>query len=168
MNYAELRRCDVANGPGVRVSLFVSGCHHHCQGCFNEVAWNPKYGQPYTNKTKANILKYMDNSFISGLSILGGEPLESYNISSVSELILEVGDRFPDKDIWLYTGYRYEELISNVYLYYDILHNIDVLVDGKFIESLKDLNLKFRGSSNQRIIDMKKTIECGQIELLNI
>lgn len=158
MNYADIKKIDVANGYGIRVSLFVSGCRHKCKGCFNSEAWDFKFGNKYDENVENTIIDYMKKSYIKGLSILGGEPLEPENQPCIAELIKKVKE-IPNKDIWLYTGFRYEELVGelrNGYLDY-ILNNIDILVDGKFELEKKDLTLKFRGSSNQRIIDIKNT-----------
>lgn len=161
MNYATIKPHDVANGTGVRVSLFVSGCTHHCKGCFNEVAWDFNYGNPYTQETEDEIIKLLDREYIKGLSLLGGEPMEVSNQKSILPLIKRVREVFGDaKTIWIYSGYTLEELLDeNSRCHCDetveILKNIDTLVDGEFVEELKDLKLKFRGSSNQRIIDMK-------------
>lgn len=159
MNYADIKKTDVSNGTGIRVSLFVSGCRHRCKGCFNEDAWNFNYGEYYDNHAKEYIIYLLKRPYIRGLSLLGGEPLEPENQRDVLELILEVKKRVRKKDIWLYTGYKYEHLIRDMNTPYihDILNNIDVLVDGKFEIDRLDLKLKFRGSSNQRIIDMNRT-----------
>lgn len=162
MNYGNIKYYDISNGDGVRTSLFVSGCNHHCKGCFNEVAWDFDYGFPYTTETTTEILDSLEPEYISGLSVLGGEPLDPRNVSTVANLIYLTKLKYPEKTIWLYTGYTYEEIIQDLlfkdkYSYITILSSIDVLVDGKFDESLKDISLKFRGSSNQRIIDIKKS-----------
>ena len=152
----------------MRTSLFVSGCSHHCKGCFNEIAWDYNYGEEFTSDVLLNnILKSLEPDYIAGLSILGGEPLDYKNINAVSTIVEVVRKSFPNKSIWVYTGYTYEELLERNNLFTSlILNKIDVLVDGKFIEELKDISLKFRGSSNQRIIDMNKTRELGEITLL--
>ena len=164
MNYATIKSCDIANGPGVRVSLFVSGCTHHCEGCFNEVAWNFDYGEKFTKYTMMYICNLLDKPWISGLSILGGEPLESENVLTVSEIVSIVKNKFPNKTIWVYTGNTYEN-ICNTAIKYTLLKNIDVLVDGPFIESLKDISLQFRGSCNQRIIDVPKSLRKNEVVL---
>ena len=170
MNYALLRNCDIANGPGVRVSLFVSGCTHHCPGCFQPETWDFNYGEPFTDETIWLILRLLEPDYITGLTILGGEPLEERNMKDVWTLldaIKRMGP--PKKSVWLYTGSTYEELKARQYLYgqytKDILNKVDILVDGPFIEAKKDLRLKFCGSSNQRLIDLRKTEAAGQIVL---
>ncbi len=154
MNYSEIRKIDTANGPGVRVSLFVSGCRRHCPGCFNEVAWDFNHGKEYTIDTQNQIKKYLGKDFISGLTILGGEPLEVENIPQVLSLIKEINSELPQKNIWLYSGFTIDELqkrrLEEPQLD-DILTRINYLVEGPFIGSLKDITLKFRGSSNQNI-----------------
>lgn len=167
MYYGNIKYYDISNGDGVRTSLFVSGCNHHCKGCFNEVAWDFDYGKEFSYNTLKEILNSLKPDYIAGLSILGGEPLDYKNINAVSTIVEVVRKSFPNKSIWVYTGYTYEELLERNNLFTSlILNKIDVLVDGKFIEELKDISLKFRGSSNQRIIDMNKTRELGEITLL--
>ena len=167
MYYGNIKYYDISNGDGVRTSLFVSGCNHHCKGCFNEVAWDFDYGKEFSYNTLKEILDSLKPDYIAGLSILGGEPLDYKNINAVSTIVEVVRKSFPNKSIWVYTGYTYEELLERNNLFTSlILNKIDVLVDGKFIEELKDISLKFRGSSNQRIIDMNKTRELGEITLL--
>lgn len=167
MYYGNIKYYDISNGDGVRTSLFVSGCNHHCKGCFNEVAWDFYYGKEFSYNTLKEILDSLKPDYIAGLSILGGEPLDYKNINAVSTIVEVVRKSFPNKSIWVYTGYTYEELLERNNLFTSlILNKIDVLVDGKFIEELKDISLKFRGSSNQRIIDMNKTRELGEITLL--
>ena len=157
MNYADIKIADVANGKGVRVSLFVSGCTHHCKGCFNAQAWDFNYGKKFTEEVVEKIIKELDHPYIEGLSILGGEPLEYQNQQGLLPLLKEVKERLPDKDIWCYTGYTFDkDVIGHMFENWsetkELMSYIDVLVDGKFEENKKDLNLKFRGSSNQRII----------------
>lgn len=167
MYYGNIKYYDISNGDGVRTSLFVSGCNHHCKGCFNEIAWDFNYGKEFSYNTLKEILDSLKPDYIAGLSILGGEPLDYKNINAVSTIVEVVRKSFPNKSIWVYTGYTYEELLERNNLFTSlILNKIDVLVDGKFIEELKDISLKFRGSSNQRIIDMNKTRELGEITLL--
>ena len=167
MYYGNINYYDISNGDGVRTSLFVSGCDQHCKGCFNEVAWDFDYGKEFSYNTLKEILDSLKPDYIAGLSILGGEPLDYKNINAVSTIVEVVRKSFPNKSIWVYTGYTYEELLERNNLFTSlILNKIDVLVDGKFIEELKDISLKFRGSSNQRIIDMNKTRELGKIALL--
>ena len=160
MNYASINKADVANGPGVRVSLFVSGCRHHCPGCFNQIAWDFGYGTEFTKNTVDEIMEAISHDYISGITVLGGEPFEPENLSTVKALCQEIKERYPDKSIWVYTGLHYEDVEEASAMKY-----IDVLVDGPFIQSLKDLTLSFRGSKNQRIIDVRKTRESGTIKL---
>ena len=154
MNYANVKYPDVANGEGVRVSLFVSGCRLNCYNCFNKEAQDFNYGKPYTNETKEYILDKLSLDYIKGLSILGGDPMEVENQKDIAELIKEAKRLFPKKDIWLWTGRVYPNIEFTPYTI-DILDNIDYLIDGPFIESKKDLTLKWRGSSNQRILTKK-------------
>ena len=170
MNFATIKKYDVANGPGVRVSLFVSGCTHRCKGCFNAEAWDFDYGQPYTAKTEEEILSALDHSYIAGLSLLGGEPFDPRNQETVCGLLKKVRARFPQKDVWCYTGYTLDRDLKEGGAAYtpftkDMLESIDVIVDGEFVEALKDIKLRFRGSSNQRIIDLKRTRGSGEIKL---
>lgn len=166
MKYAKIKKTDVANGPGVRVSIFVSGCHHHCEGCFNSEAWDFNYGNDFTEDTIQEIIEAMNHDYITGLSLLGGEPFELINQKGLLPLLKKVKEVYPEKTIWAYSGYLYDELKEMDYPETkEILSLIDVLVDGKFVESLKDPNLYFRGSSNQRVIDMKKTLKNNKIVL---
>ncbi len=166
MKYAKIKKTDVANGPGVRVSIFVSGCHHHCEGCFNSEAWDFNYGNDFTEDTIQEIIEAMNHDYITGLSLLGGEPFELINQKGLLPLLKKVKEVYPDKTIWAYSGFLYGELKEMDYPETkEILSLIDVLVDGKFVESLKDPNLYFRGSSNQRVIDMKKTLKSKKIVL---
>lgn len=158
MNYAKIKPVDVANGEGVRVSVFFSGCPHHCKGCFNAELWDYNAGQEFNYETIDKILELCSKDYITGLSLLGGEPLDPKNLTMVSVLCGEFKQRFPKKTIWCYTGYEWET-IKQLY----ILKFIDVLVDGRFVEALKDPRLRFRGSSNQRIIDVKKSRESGNV-----
>lgn len=163
MNYGTIKNYDIANGIGVRVSLFVSGCRHHCKNCFNKEIWEFDSGKPFTTKEKDMIISYLEPDFIEGLSLLGGEPLEPENQQAILELVKEVKIKYPNKTIWCYSGFTFEALINNKlnkepYLK-ELLENIDILVDGPFIEDLKNPSLAFRGSSNQRILDCKKSIE---------
>lgn len=166
MKYAKIKKTDVANGPGVRVSIFVSGCHHHCEGCFNSEAWDFNYGNDFTEDTIQEIIEAMNHDYITGLSLLGGEPFELINQKGLLPLLKKVKEVYPDKTIWAYSGFLYDELKEMDYPETkEILSLINVLVDGKFVESLKDPNLYFRGSSNQRVIDMKKTLKSKKIVL---
>ncbi|MCM1131292.1 MAG: anaerobic ribonucleoside-triphosphate reductase activating protein [Roseburia sp.] len=171
MNYATIKKYDIANGLGVRVSLFVSGCTHHCKNCFNAVAWDFNYGKLFTKEVEDEIITALKQPMITGLTLLGGEPMEPQNQRVLYEFLKRVKKEVPNKDIWCYTGYTLETdlLEGKVHLDItdDILSMIDVLVDGKFVEELKDITLKFRGSSNQRVIDLKTTLATNQITLLN-
>lgn len=158
MNYATIKYPDIANGRGVRVSLFVSGCRMKCPGCFNEEAQSFEYGQKYTVETQNDILKLLGNLHISGLSILGGEPFEPENVAEIYYLCKSVKEAYPEKDIWVWTGRNWEDIWDN-----PIMDYIDVLVDGPFIQDRKDLSLYFRGSRNQRVIDVKKSLEAGHV-----
>ena len=170
MKYAAIKNCDIANGPGVRVSLFVSGCTHRCKGCFNEVAWDFEYGEPFTQETIERILAMLRPDHIKGLTLLGGEPFDPQNQPAVVELLRQVKEKLPEKTIWAFTGYIFEKDIlagrlgpSEVTQEY--IGYLDVLVDGPFIEEQKNLSLRFRGSANQRVIDAKKSLESGQTVL---
>ena len=169
MNYATIKNCDIANGPGVRVSLFVSGCTHHCKGCFNEVAWDFDYGQPFTNETIQTILDMMKPSYIKGLTLLGGEPFEPQNQGPIVELLRQVKKTYPDKSIWAFSGYLFEKITSHTLgdwaVTREFLNSLDVLVDGPFVEEKKNLALRFRGSENQRLIDVPATLASGKIVL---
>ena len=170
MNYATIKNCDIANGPGVRISLFVSGCTHRCKGCFNEVAWDFNYGQPFAQETVEMILEMMAPSYIKGITLLGGEPFEPQNQPALLELVKRIRQKYPDKSIWAFSGYLYEKDIlagrlGDPAITRAFLEHIDVLVDGPFVESLKDLSLRFRGSSNQRLIDVKRSLAQGQTVL---
>ena len=168
MHYGSIKTCDCANGPGLRTSLFVSGCRRHCLGCFNEDTWDFDYGKPYTDETLEYIVSTLDNPQIDGLSILGGEPFEPENQYNVMELAWRA--KAMDKTVWLYTGCSWEQLTSGQHrccwpAAMSILNAVDVLVDGPFILEQKDISLRFRGSRNQRIIDVKKTMETGEVVL---
>lgn len=170
MNYAKIRKCDVANGPGVRVSLFVSGCNHHCKNCFNREAWDFNYGDKFTKKEEEQIIEDLKPEYITGLSLLGGEPFEQTNQEGLAPLVKKVKEVYPNKKIWCYTGFTFDEQIleemvkkQNRDTTKQMLENIDYIVDGKFIEELKDPKLQFRGSSNQRIIDVKKSLEQHEV-----
>mgnify|MGYP001004038957 CR=1 FL=1 len=154
MNYGEIKTCDIANGEGVRVSLFVSGCTHHCKNCFNEVAWDFGYGKPFTEETEEMLIKALEPDYVDGLSLLGGEPFEPENQRALLPFLKKVRERFPKKNIWCYTGYTYEELLEDP-VRRPILSYINVLVDGRFEQSLYSPKLEFRGSSNQRILKLK-------------
>lgn len=153
MNYCGLNKNAIANGEGVRVSLFVSGCRNHCKGCHNPEAWDFDYGQPFTKETKDEIMEALRPSWIQGLSVLGGEPCEEENKKVLIPFLKKVRNTFPEKDIWLYSGYTYELLQND-----EILRYVDVLVDGPFLLEQKDVSIAFRGSRNQRIIKLKNGV----------
>ena len=167
MNYATIKNCDIANGPGVRVSLFVSGCTHRCPGCFNEVAWDFQYGQPFTEETVESILAMLRPSYIRGLTLLGGEPFEPRNQEAVVTLLRRIKAELPEKSIWAFSGYLFEKdmLSGRIGDLSEYLSYLDVLVDGPFIQEQKNLNLRFRGSENQRIIDVKESLAAGKTVL---
>ena len=172
MNYAEIKDCDIANGPGVRVSLFVSGCSHHCKGCFNEVAWDYNYGNLFTEETEEKILNMLKPSYIKGLTLLGGEPFDPRNQEAVVHLLRKVKAAYPKKSIWAFTGYLFDKDIvsgnlGNPEIAREYLSYLDVLVDGKFIMDLKNLSLRFRGSENQRLIDVPASLKTGEVVLWN-
>ena len=173
MNYAEIKTTDIANGEGVRVSLFVSGCRRHCKGCFNAMTWDFGYGKPFDERVEEFILNALAPDYIAGLTLLGGDPFEPENQRALYPFVKKVRERFPQKNIWCYTGYTYEkgslkEQEAKTEVTTQLLKLLDVLVDGKFIEELKDIRLKFKGSSNQRIIDLKKSFETDETEFLNL
>lgn len=168
MNYATIKFYDVANGTGVRVSLFVSGCRHHCKGCFNAETWDFSYGEPYTKETEDSIIDGLKPDYITGLSLLGGEPFEPENQPALTALLRRVKTQLPEKTVWCYTGYTYDtDLAEGGSVFTDVtremLSYIDILVDGEFIEEQRDLTLRFRGSRNQRILTLENGI-CTQIE----
>lgn len=170
MNYATIKFNDIANGPGVRISLFVSGCRHHCKNCFNKEAWDFDYGKKYTQETQDRILSALSPDYVSGLSLLGGEPFEPENQSTLLSLLKATKEKYPQKDIWCYTGSDFEKDILSgkcSHTALDMLKYIDVIVDGKFIEEKKNLRLIFRGSENQNIIDVKKSLENNKTVLLD-
>ncbi len=164
MHYASIKKYDIANGEGVRVSLFVSGCPHHCKNCFNREAWDYNYGKKFTEKEEYDIISSLYEDTISGLSLLGGEPMWPENQKGLLPLLRKVKEKYPYKTIWCYTGYLFDkEIMDKMYKENDFtrefLSYIDVLVDGRFVEELLDRSLFFRGSSNQRIIDVKKSLK---------
>lgn len=168
MNYATIKPYDVANGPGVRVSLFVSGCTHACKGCFNQEAWDFNYGSKFTNETITQILAYLEPTYIRGLTLLGGEPFELKNQQGLIPLLRKVKQLYPNKDIWCYTGYMFDRDILNCMCKKqeetkEMLSYLDVLVDGEFILEQKNLNLRFKGSENQRIIKVKESLQQNRI-----
>ena len=161
MNYIKITKNDIANGPGVRCVLWVAGCNLHCKGCHNPQTWDCNAGQLFDNVAKQTLFEALDKPYIQGITISGGHPLDPHNFEDVLALVKGIKEKFPNKDIWLYTGYLYEELyyreISRILLY------IDVLVDGPYIEEQRDITLAFRGSRNQRLIDVKETLKQGKI-----
>ena len=165
MNYADIRPIDVANGPGIRVSLFVSGCTHACPGCFNPEAWDFGYGQPFTKDEEDAILTHLARPYVKGLSLLGGEPFHPSNQAAVLALVKRVREAYPGKDVWCYTGYLYEDLLSGKVGEHsrELLEQLDVLVDGPFVLEQKELSLRFRGSANQRLIDVPASREAGTV-----
>ncbi len=167
MHYASIKNRDIANGPGVRVSLFVSGCTHRCPGCFNEVAWDFAYGQPFTRQTEDAILEMLRPSYIRGLTLLGGEPFEPQNQGPIVELLRRVKKELPEKSIWAFSGYLFDKDILSGRLgdTREYLRYLDVLVDGPFIRERKNLALRFRGSDNQRLIDVPASLAAGKIVL---
>lgn len=170
MFYANIKKHDVANGVGVRVSLFVSGYTHRCKGCFNAEAWDFHYGSPYTEQTEEEILQALDKEYIAGLSLLGGEPFEPCNQRALLPLLRKFKERFPQKTVWCYSGYTFDKDLSaggraHCEATDEMLSMLDILVDGEFVEELKDLKLRFRGSSNQRIIDVPRSLAEGQVRL---
>jgi len=167
MNYAAIKNCDIANGPGVRVSLFVSGCTHHCPGCFNEVAWDFHYGEPFTEEVMDKIVDMMRPDYIKGLTLLGGEPFEPQNQQGIVQLLRKVKAQLPQKSIWAFSGYLFDKDITSGRLgdTREYLSYLDVLVDGPFVEAKKNLSLRFRGSENQRLIDVPASLESGKVVL---
>lgn len=167
MNYADIKKVDVANGPGVRVSLFVSGCTHRCEECFNPETWDFSYGAPFGEEQIKIILTLLAPDHIRGLSLLGGEPFEPTNQEPVLELVERVRQELPAKTVWCYTGYLFEELAVGKIGDHsrELLEELDVLVDGPFVLAKKDLGLRFRGSSNQRIIDVPASLAAGEVRL---
>lgn len=169
MHYGELKKCDIANGIGVRVTLFVSGCTNHCPDCFQPQTWDFGYGKEFTEDTKAEIFAELDKPFVNGLTVLGGEPFEPRNQRELLPLLREVKAKYPGKTIWCFTGFRLDDelLTDGSYPRCEVtdamLSCIDVLVDGRFMKELKDISLQFRGSRNQRVIDMNRTRETGTI-----
>ena len=169
MYYAKINKCDIANGEGIRVSLFVSGCRNRCKGCFQPKTWDFNYGTEFTESTAEQIFSVVNNPSIRGITILGGEPMEPENQKELLPFIKEFKARFPDKTVWLYTGNTYGELTGEHRTHTEhteeLLSYVDILVDGRFVEEEKSLGLRFRGSKNQRVIDMKKTHDLGEIIL---
>ena len=170
MNYANIKFNDIANGEGVRTSLFVSGCTHHCKNCFNQVAWDFNYGHKFNEAIEELILRSLAPEHINGLTLLGGEPMEKANQEGLLPLLKKVKERYPNKTIWCYTGYLFDEELLKPSRARgehtdEILSLIDILVDGKFVEELKDITLRFKGSSNQRIIDVQQSLKQNKVVL---
>ncbi len=170
MNYGAIKKFDIADGPGVRVSLFVSGCTHHCRECFQPETWNFDYGQPFTEETEQELFEALDKEYICGLTLLGGEPFEPQNQRVLVPFLRRVKERFPEKSIWSYTGYTLEtDLLSpsraRCEVTDEMLSMLDVLVDGEFVLEKKNIRLRFRGSENQRLIDLKETLATGNTVL---
>lgn len=171
MNYAKIKKTDIANGSGVRVSLFVSGCTHHCEGCFNSETWDFNYGSLFTEKVSEEIIEALRHEYIAGLTLLGGEPLEPENQPEVYNLVKAVKEVYPEKSIWCYSGYVFEEDILNpngrayCEVTDELISMLDILVDGEFILEKKNITLRFKGSENQRIIDVRKSLEAGKTVL---
>ena len=173
MNYCNIKNCDIADGVGVRVTLFVSGCTHHCPGCFQPETWNFDYGQPYTQETEDQLMEMLRPSYIDGLTLLGGEPMEPANQRELVKLLRRVRAELPEKNVWCYSGYTLEsdllgESRARCEVTDEMLSLMDVLVDGEFIQAKKNISLAFRGSENQRIIDLKETLRCGETVLLPV
>lgn len=170
MNYATIKNCDIANGPGVRVSLFVSGCTHRCPGCFNEEAWDFDYGEPFTQNTIDSILEMLEPPHIKGLTLLGGEPFEPQNQPEILKLLRQMKEKYPSKSVWAFSGYLFDKDILSERLgpweiTREFLQYLDVLVDGPFVMAKKDMSLRFRGSSNQRLIDVPASLHENRIIL---
>ena len=168
MNYAKINKNDIANGIGVRVTLFVSGCTHFCKGCFNSEAWDFNYGQPFTTEVEEELLEALAPSWIDGLTLLGGEPMEPQNQRALLPFLKRIKEMYPQKTIWCFSGYTLEDELlkdsrARCEVTDEMLSFIDVLVDGEFVEELKDISLRFKGSSNQRLIDLKPTIATGKV-----
>ena len=172
MKYSQLRKVDAANGPGVRTTLFVSGCTHYCKGCFNVKQQDFNHGDVFTKETEDMMLEYISKPMIKGVSILGGEPFQQHRDDTLLNLLKRIKEEYPNKPIWVWTGYNFETVLESdsiVHKYNrELLKYIDVLIDGKFVEELKDLRLKYRGSENQRVIDVQKSLSSNSIVLLEI
>jgi len=170
MNYANIKNCDVANGEGVRVTLFVSGCTNHCEHCFQPETWDFNFGEPFTKEVEDKIIGMLAPVYINGLTLLGGEPFEPQNQRALLPFVKRVREAYPEKNIWAFSGFTFEELMCDgshprCEVTDELLSLIDVLVDGRYVDALRNLSLKFRGSSNQRVIDLKKTKENGAVTL---
>ena len=172
MYYGEIKNCDIANGIGVRVTLFVSGCTNRCPGCFQPETWDFHFGQPFTAETEEKILDMLSPGYINGLTLLGGDPFEPQNQRDLMPFMRRMKQVYPNKTVWAFTGFQYEDLLREgshprCEVTDELLGLIDVLVDGPFVERLKDISLRFRGSANQRLIDMNRTRETGEAVLWN-
>ena len=172
MHYSNIKNYDIANGSGVRVSLFVSGCRNHCKNCFQPETWDFSHGEPFTEDTAEEIIAMLDKSYIDGLTLLGGEPFEPENQVELVRFLKSVKERLPEKNVWAFTGFTFEELFEEecrgrCEVTDELLSMIDVLVDGRYVDELRDITLKFRGSSNQRLIDVKETFEAGEVVLID-
>ena len=170
MHYGQIKPCDIADGPGVRVTLFVSGCTNRCPGCFQPQTWDFAYGQPYTEETEAELMRLLSPVYIAGLTLLGGEPMEPENQRALLPLLRRVKERYPEKTVWCYTGFTWEGLHREgahcrCEVTEELLSLVDVLVDGPFLQEKRNLMLKFRGSENQRLLDLRKTRQSGQLTL---
>ena len=171
MYYGEIKNCDIANGEGVRISLFVSGCTNRCKNCFQPQTWDFCYGEPFDEDAENRILSLLSPEYINGLTVLGGEPFEPQNQRSLLLFIKRVRAAYPNKNIWAYSGFTYEEMLTpgahpNCEATEELLSLLDVLVDGRYVDELKDISLRFRGSRNQRVIDLAATRKSGKLELL--
>lgn len=160
MNYAAITKQDMLNGDGIRVTLWVQGCNRYCKGCHNPETWDRCLGQPWTEESEQELFEALDKDYISGITYSGGHPLEKYNIETVTDISKKIKEKFPNKTQWLYTGFVWEDIKD-----LEIMKYIDVLVDGPYIEEQRDISLKWRGSSNQRCIDVQKSLELNQIVL---
>lgn len=170
MHYGEIKNCDIANGIGVRVTLFVSGCTNRCEHCFQPQTWDFAYGEPFTEETENTLLQMLEPAYINGLTLLGGEPFEPDNQRALVDFLKKVRHRFPQKTVWAFSGFTLEQLQTadghpHCEVTEEMLSMVDVLVDGRYVEELKDISLRFRGSSNQRLIDMHRTREQGNVVL---
>lgn len=170
MNYAEIKTCDIANGAGVRTTLFVSGCRHHCEGCFNPGTWAFEAGEPFTKEVEDSIIESLEPAYVDGLTLLGGEPFEPENQPALVSLLKRVRAERPSKDVWAYSGFTWDQIVNGPSRAHteharELLSLVDVLVDGPFVLAKKDISLRFRGSSNQRIIDVQRSLAAGSVQL---
>lgn len=170
MNYAEIKKCDIANGPGVRVSLFVSGCNHKCKNCFNQIAWDFNYGREFTRETMDELIEALRPYYVRGLTLLGGEPMEYENQVGLLPFVRRVRKELPDKDIWCFSGFLFDrEIVGQMCRKWEITRELlsyfDVMVDGRYVDALRDISLRFRGSSNQRLIDVPESLASGDVVL---